>query len=216
MGWPQDLQTQVGFHFALGEFRAAVVRRFVVTNSTNGGVGPGVAAFKFWDTYSPLLLNVLTQQAELQGILIWAPPFSGTVVDSFTPEFATFGSGGNDALPPQVSGKIQFRGLRRQIRRLGRAYIPFPSATDNTPAGGPTAGYLTGLQAIADQLLLPLTATDSINLPPVINRLTTFRAHMDPHSTSNPNWLVESSTISKWGSQRRRAHKPLPGTWPFG
>lgn len=215
MAWVVNQQVQVGLYFALQEFRAACVRRYVVTTNTNGGVGSGTAASFFYAGFSPLLSPLLSQQAEFRGVLIWSPPFSGVEADRYDAGPGQTGSGGNDSLPPQVCGKIRLQGTKSQTRRDGWAFIPFPSADDNDASGRPNAAYLTNLQTLASAFTSTVTTDDFLPVPPFTHRITTFRPHLLPHSIPSPNFIVQSSTMPNWGTQRRRATAPLPGTWPF-
>jgi len=199
----------------MGALRAAATRTYRVTAATNGGPGTGVAGLAFWNDYSPLLLNLLNQQAELQGVLIELFTPDPIPHDGFTLGPGVFGLGGNASLPPQTSGKIRFWGARPVTRNFGAFFMPWPATTDSTPLGNPNLTYLTNLQLLANQFVLPTNASDVGPSPPFPTRTVTFVADLPKFFGSNKNLVVTSLAEEWWATQRRRATPPLFAISPF-
>lgn len=216
MAWNLNQNIQVAFYFNLGLFRAAATRRFTVVNNTNGGVGVGVLTAFLWNQYSPLLLDCMTSQAELRGLIIFPFPSDATPLEEYDPGPGTAGTRGNAALPPQVCGKIRFDGNQPLVRAAGFFYMPFPSSDDNDGSGNPTAAYLTSLQTLANEFRNQTLATQTSGAPPPLPKTTRLLATMPHHSFVNPNYVVQSSAMGKWSTQRRRAQPPMLSNWPFG
>lgn len=216
MPWTSGQIVRVAWYVQLNAFRACTTRHYRVTAVTNGGPGLNVAAARFWTVYSPLILACLNQQSELQGVTIANAATPATIIEGWTLGPGVFGNGSLEPLPPAVSGLIRLRGDRRQQPNWGRVYMPFPGEGDNALSAVPSAGYLTSLQAVANQLLLATTASDTSPIPPFPVRSVTFRACLLPSTAGRPNLLTQATAVSAWATQRRRSTPPFNVWSPFG
>jgi hypothetical protein len=118
------------------------------------------------------------------------------------------GTAGATSLPTAASGIIQKNTLLGGRRYSGRAYAPFPSASDDTGAGQPTAGYVTRLEALADALASVNVITigaQSMSLDSVVRSAK--------YSLYTP--ISYCSVSALWATQRRRSAYGRPNIRPF-
>jgi len=103
-----------------------------------------------------------------------------------------------DGMSRQTCGAVtKFNELAGPANR-GRAYMPYPSETDNDADGNPTAGYKVRVKVVTDLLLKPMTVvsgtTTVIMLPIIYHKATGLFA---PVTGSRVN--------DYWTTQKRRA-----------
>jgi len=104
------------------------------------------------------------------------------------------GSVGGDTLPPQVAGLISFKTAFAGRAFRGRMYIPFPSETDNTVAGIPSAAYLINLQNLGNAFastLLVGPGGDQVTLEPVLYRAAPLQVTTITSAMARPAWATQ-------------------------
>lgn len=102
-----------------------------------------------------------------------------------------------DALPTQVCGLITIRTATAGRQGRGRLYFPFLSETDNALGGVPTAGFVTGLQAVADVFKDTEDVLDGINSE-------TWTPCVFRPITGLPRRVTAMIARARWATQRRR------------
>ena len=84
-------------------------------------------------------------------------------------------------------------------RGEGRTYIPFPSQTDNTGTGVPSAGYITRCGTLANAYINTIDITGvglgSVRLLPVL---------WSPGTPTITRQVVALRVAPAWATQRRR------------
>lgn len=205
----------MAFYAKLGPFRAAITRTFRTISVSNGGPDWGPQLVSFWNGYSTNILDVLSGASELQGLALWTTDYPPTLLaaDDFGGPFP--GLRGSDPLPPQVCGKVVLAGSHPNAKRIGAIYLPFPPADDNTPTGGPSAGYLAALGPLRAQLLLTTSATDTMPSPPFSARTINYRADLPKPPGAQNNLVIATAARPLWSTQRRRATIAWLPNWLF-
>lgn len=121
--------------------------------------------------------------------------------EASTPTFA--GGLTTDLLPGQVSGIITLRTAFAGRGFRGRQYIPWPTEGVSDSSGLPTNAYVLNLDALAQQLIVPLVVPNgagSATIQPVIFR----------RLTAVSNDVTSAIARVTWATQRRRA-SVVPG-----
>lgn len=118
------------------------------------------------------------------------------------------GTAGATACPRQTAGLITTYTPYAGAAGRGRIYVPFPSVSDDTGSGSPTAGYITKLNAAATWLY---SSTTVVGL--------SGTADMYPALWRPPSgfWVAITSWLSrdKWATQKRRGDYGRPNQSPI-
>ncbi len=141
--------------------QCAILRRYWKCVFLAGSaVTDTIANIAFDNTFAPLYIALLNNNANYRGSTL--ARVTGTLpLESpvSTIANAAIGTAGATALPKQAAGLLSlYTGFRGKHYR-GRVYLPFPSSTDDTGDGSPTAGYVTRLGNLGTALLSVVTAT---------------------------------------------------------
>jgi len=118
------------------------------------------------------------------------------------------GSAGANMMGRQVAGMFTKTSPVAGSGGRGRVYMPFPSASDTTNLGHPTAGYQTRLGILAAILMTGITdgAGDTATISPIILKRASLL-------TSNA-W-TGSLERAKWATQKRRGDYGKTNPLPF-
>lgn len=171
------------------------VSHWKVTLSTGTGVTPLEAITQLRTnllTAWPAILATLCSWRGIGGQQATVPKDAETFIAG-----PIAGNSGGVPLPKQVCGVLSFYDGFAGRKHRGRAYLPFPSQSDNTTDGVPTAGYLTRAGAVMTVLsssLAVIGAGGTAALGPCIfHRLT---------QTAD---LIQRQVVRTiWGTQRKR------------
>lgn len=175
-----------------------------------GGAGRTDAqiALFFESLYAPLYKAVMTLNANFWGLRlqkIWPLPVLIPVLSIVS---AGAGTAGTAALPKQLCGFYNRKGLLAGRTRISRQYVPFPDEDDNLNATcTPSVGYMTRLGAIAGVAItvqLVVAGADNVKLAPVIYHRTTHGVDA----------LTTATAKQKWATQRRRGDFGRPNNPP--
>lgn len=117
------------------------------------------------------------------------------------------GSTVGDVLPRQVCGVITKRTNFAGRKYRGRAYIPFPSETDNDVNGRPGNVYQTGLTTLANGICDEFTVTGALGT-------IVFKPVLFHKKDSTFDLVTSHVERDRWGTQRRRGDYGQPNVWP--
>lgn len=157
--------------------------------------------------------------APYKSVMTSASQYRGIGVQRLFPlplslESVEVGSAGNgsvvgDAMPPQVAGLISLRTDFGGRAFRGRLYVPFPGEADNAATGVPTAGYLTGINAIG--LFFPTAHV----VPGGGGGNLTIRFGVYHRALHTITPIMERRLSPNWATQRRRSTLGRPNAPPF-
>lgn len=181
------------------------VRHYLVSAITgDGGLSDAIVS---WDSVmAPLYKAMLSATARYRGMSIQRIlPVPSATVTSVANDGA--GLSGGNVLPHQTSGFISLGTPFSGRKEHARMYIPFPSQGVNDADGTPLALYVTGMEAIGDQILDDGPYVNGLNgvtvIPVVFSR-----------ATGEIRQLTRRSCPKKWATQRRRGEfgqlNPIP------
>lgn len=139
---------------------------------------------------------------------------TGKTATFYSSHAATGGTNENEALPYQVSGLIRLRANVAGRRGRGRVYIPFPCLPDSDN-NLPIAGYVTRLNAIADEITTVRVHADEDGEH--TNSFSPCIRHANAEGTDDDTYdLVTSAMgVGKWATQRRRGNFGRPNILPW-
>lgn len=185
------------------------VRHYKCTVLNGTGATLGQVAASADTAFEQLYKNLMCSAARWLGVsarIITTPPGSGL---AFNKDNTGFGIRAGDQLPTQVAGIITLQTALGGRRNRGRLYVPFPDETANTEDNIPSAGYLTDLEILGDQLVTALTAGPGGGNNVI---LTAVLYHRGNGSTTP---LIAHRDNTRWATQRRRGDYGAMNVVPF-
>jgi len=179
------------------------VRHYRVASVAAGGValGPIVEHFESWfaSAYKPLMSLAAAWEGSLIS-KVWPLPRSAA---SYSIDAQGPGAVVGDLMSTQTCGIITLYTNRAGRSGRGRAFIPFPSETDNGPDGNPTAAYTNNLITLASVLTGDVTVT-------LAGATTILNPVIWKRGTDQHNVISTRFAQGVWATQRRRGAKGRP------
>lgn len=178
--------------------------------SSVGGTGVllGAVASMLDGVFAGLMKPILTVNANYRGVQARVMIPKPASVPAYEAASAGAGTVAGDGMAPQVCGVISLYTASAGRRYRGRRYIPFPSETDNGPAGLPSAGYLAALDSIKNAIVAIQgtgVAGNTVGLTPIL-------WHRDTEGYTD---LLGGQRKTGWGTQRRRGYFGRQNVQPF-
>lgn len=109
------------------------------------------------------------------------------------------GTAGATPLPKQAAGVLSLYTPFQGPRSRGRMYIPFPSASDTTTSGVPTASYVTNMRTFAVNFVIAQNFTGVAG-----GTATALACLVDKGPPLRNPFITTFIARDKWGTQRRR------------
>lgn len=181
---------------------------FKVTAVAGAAQTDAAIAAAFDTALAPRYTAVLSVGARYRGVSIQKifplpPKVPQAVVTNDGPGLVA-----GDMMAGQIAGLIWAKTANAGPTEKGRMYLPFVGEASNAATGVPTAGYVTDITDIADEVYTPVTVGaggDTITLDPVVwHRGTLTATGIDSYG---------ARTI--WGTQRRRGSYGQMNLPPF-
>lgn len=168
------------------------------------------AALLFNATLAPLMKNLMSVEANYQGVSVQRIYPGTPTVPQQSVSLSGPGLIAGTILPTQVSGIISFRTALAGRSQRGRMYIPFP-AEDSSLSGIPVAAYETALGNLAAQLVV-----SSLLIPGTMGpdncRLQTVLWH---RATNSSDPINAYKVRAKFATQRKRGEYGARNIPPF-
>ncbi len=178
---------------------------YICTGPATGAVTDQDAADGLEVTYNPLYKALLANTAEWRGVQVQVLK-TPTLIPAFNNANPLIGTAGAIGMPRQTSSLVQFQSQFAGRAYRGRIYVPFPSTSDCTLDGAPSAGYLTRLIALRDAFANTFYLTDvgGTKFIPVQQVLVHFlkKGQVGPPLPDTP--IVSWTISSRWATQRKR------------
>lgn len=203
-------QTYLAVSVMLQQQQTAIQRRYFRCTATTGtGATTADAANLLDTTLGPVYIGLINNNASYLGTSVrkvsLPGPFLAAAVSVLN---AGVGTAGAIAQAKQTAGLIRFRTDFIGKKQRGRAFVPFPASADDAGNGVPTAGYMTRLNNLASQIILPFVAGAGVNT-------ATLNACLFVPKTGAFSPITFGLGYPAWATQRRRGDFGRTNTPPF-
>lgn len=199
---------RVRFVCSQGSQMSINVRHYVTTSITGTSATDADAAARLNTLYALLFKQILTVDALYRGVGVQVidpgPPF----VEQADVSSAGGGTVVGDALPPQTAGLIKLTTAFAGRAGRGFLYAPFPSEGDNGATGAPSAGYVTRLGQLKDQLLGTITVGVLPNTAQIVPILWSG-------ALASARTITGGVARPFWSQQKRRSYLRKGDVFPF-
>jgi len=190
---------EVKFWYTCGNDRALNVRHYFVSDVSDpvGILTSLSCANQLQTAFSAALVAAMSLDATFDAVSVQrvSPPVMS--VATFSTGAAVVGGGVSAVLPRQVAGLVSLYTSLAFPANRGRFYMPYPEEGSNTTNGTPTAGYVTLLEAVRDEVIQTQIVNATVGnytLKPVI-----------AHRNGDPVTIITAGIArSTWSTQRRR------------
>lgn len=183
------------------------VQHFKVTAQAGFTVDDADVADFMDTTFAPLYKAILPTGCQWWGAKaqIIKPVRFDAQVDS--------GNRGNgavvgDVLPTQTAGLVSLKTGFANRSKQGRMYLPPSSEADNVAAAAPSAAYLAGAAAIANNMIIPLNLVDGAGT-------ATLRWTIYSRKLLSDQLVTSFEVKPDWATIRRRSHIRHDDAVPF-
>lgn len=178
--------------------QTAVSRRFWLCTAITGTPTFTLVAAYLDNLFAPLIKPIIVNSATYLGTRV-RRVFPNTLDTwSAVAAHAGVGTAGAVGLPAQSCGLGEFYSAKIGKPNQGRIYLPFPSASSNTGAGVPSAGYITDALAYVTEFSNTQNAGTGGNVATLVSVL--WKASAPTFTTQ----IITVNLATSWATQRRR------------
>jgi hypothetical protein len=179
---------------------ALTVRYWQVSVKTGvGAVTYDDAAKKLDDDFSQPYKDVMCNTAGWYGVQLRVSRPTNNSGWAYSKANVGAGTAGATPMSTQTTGLIHLSTDWFGKTGAGRIYLPFPSVSDTSADGTPTAGYATRAQAIQDLFESGTTVIGLDGVSTVFLKAVVFNP-----VTNNPLAITTTRLADAWATQKRR------------